>query len=324
MEPLPLTINRMIRDNSHDLRLRVIAGADGLDRRITEKNIHRPGLLFAGFTAIFPSRRIQLIGVTEIKFLNQLDGPSRVPAIERLFEQSPPCVIVAHRSRVPSSMKELSERYGIPLISSSLSTNDIAYLLINYLSDKLSETASIHGTLVDVYGTGLLFVGRAGIGKSEIALDLVERGHRLVADDVVTLSLKPPGILVGTGPEMLKHLIEIRGVGVIDVREIFGVSAIRLQKRVEMVVELVDWDGSEDYERLGLEEHNREYLGMRIPLIKLPIYPGKNITVIAEAIALNLHLKVYGYNAARELDRKLRARLKNKQKITKYLRWDSE
>lgn len=182
----------------------------------------------------------------------------------------------------------------------------------------------VHGTLVDVYGTGLLFTGRAGIGKSEIALDLVERGHRMVADDVVVLTLKPPGILIGTSPEMLEHFLEIRGVGIINVREIFGVRAIRLQKRIETVVELVEWDGSEDYERLGLDEEHVEFLGLSIPIIKLPVYPGKNVTVIAETIALNHHLKIYGYHSARELSKRLINRMNNKRKIEKYLKWDNE
>ena len=319
-----LTIREMVQAMARDIRLHVVAGSVNLSNQIIEKELHRPGLLLAGFTALFPNHRIQLMGNTEMLFLKQLELEAHRNAIDRLIQFAPPCIIVTNRNRIPPTLKVAAESNNIPLISSSLSTNDVAFLLSNFLNNKLSPSISIHATLVDVYGTGLLFEGRAGIGKSEIALDLVERGHRLVADDVVTLTRKLPGILIGRGSELLKHMIEIRGVGIIDVREIFGVRAIRMQKRVEIVVELMDWDDKEDYERLGLDEQYRDYLGMKIPLIKLPIYPGKNITVITEAIALNLHLKIYGYHAAREFDKRLRLRLRDKQRIDKYLRWDSE
>jgi HPr kinase/phosphorylase len=170
----------------------------------------------------------------------------------------------------------------------------------------------------------MLFTGRSGIGKSEIALDLVERGHRLVSDDVVVLTKKAEGILIGTGTEMLKHYMEIRGVGIIDVRRMFGIRAVRLQKRVEIEVELVDWDDKEDYERLGLTEYKKNYLGVDINYMKLPIYPGKNITVVAESIALNLHLKVYGFNPAREFSDKLIRTIQDRRRVQQYLERDQE
>ena len=324
MDRLSFKIEEIIRSQGRSLKLRVVAGSNGLQRQITHKELHRPGLALAGFYEIFPHERVQLIGDTEMAFLRKLGREEQREALEKLFDHPIPCVIVTGRNRATQVMKDLANATNIPLISSSLHTSEIAYLLSNYLNDRFAPSMSIHGTLVDVYGTGLLFIGRAGIGKSEIALDLVERGHRLVADDIVSLMRKPPGVLMGSGPEMLKHLIEIRGVGVINVREMFGVRSIRLQKRVETVVELADWNDDEDYERLGLDEQFREYLGMKIPLMKLPIYPGKNITVIAEAIALNLHLKVYGINSARELSRRLQARLSDKIRIADYLKWDNE
>jgi len=319
-----LSVREMIRDQGRDLKLRVVAGASGLDRAIEQKDVHRPGLALAGFFGPYPYDRVQILGDVEVLYLRQLDEDSRREKLEKLFAYKLPCVIVTGRKHVPQVMKDLAEEKGIPLIRTSLLSREITFLLSNYLNDRFAPSISIHGTLVDVYGTGLLFIGRAGIGKSEIALDLVERGHRLVADDVVTLVCKPPGVLIGSGPEMLKHLIEIRGVGVIDVREMFGVRAIRLQKRVETVVELTDWNDKEDYERLGLDEQFSEYLEMKIPLIRLPIYPGKNITVIVEVIALNHHLKVYGFNAARELSSRLHTKLRDKRRIEKYLKWDDE
>ncbi len=314
----------MIRDQGRSLKLRVIAGSDGLHRPITQKDLHRPGLALAGFFERFPHERVQILGDTEMIFLKQLNKENRLKSLKPLFDLQIPCIVITGRNRVPQEMKQLAEAKGVPLITTNLRRSEVTFLLSNYLNVRFAPAINIHGTLVDVYGTGLLLIGRAGIGKSEIALDLVERGHRLVADDIVTLIRKPPGVLIGSGSEMLKHLIEIRGVGVLDVREMFGVRSIRLQKRVETVVELMDWDDKQDYERLGLDEQYREYLNMKIPLIRLPIYPGKNITVIAEAIALNLHLKVYGINTAHELSRRLQARLSDKLKIADYLKWDDE
>jgi HPr kinase/phosphorylase len=221
-------------------------------------------------------------------------------------------------------MLKLAEESKIPLFSTKLTTTDLTHLLIDYLDDFFAPRMNIHGSLVDVYGTGMLFTGRSGIGKSEIALDLVERGHRLVSDDVVVLTRKAEGVLMGTGTEMLKHLMEIRGVGIIDIRRMFGIRAIRLQKRVEMEVELVEWDEKEDYERLGLEEMMKEYLGVSIHYVKLPIFPGKNITVIAESLALNLHLKVYGYHPAKEFNERLVRTIEDHRRISRYLERDVE
>ncbi|MDP8228711.1 MAG: HPr(Ser) kinase/phosphatase [Candidatus Electryoneaceae bacterium] len=319
-----LCVRKLIGDNARDLRLRVLTGSIGLQHPIREKNLHRPGLALTGFFEGFPSERVQLFGTTEIVYLRNLPPEDLRNALERLFRYPIPCVIVTDVNSIPPVMIELAHVHEIPLITTSLTTTATGFLLSNYLYDCLSPSEEIHGTLVDVYGTGLLFVGRPGIGKSEVALDLIERGHRLIADDRIVLTRKPPGILIGTGPEILKHFIEIRGVGVIDVQWMFGVRAIRVQKRVEVVVELLDWDDQENYERLGLNEQYREYLGMKIPLIRLPVYPGKNITVITESIALNLHLKVYGDNAAQELSRRQRARMKVKKKLSDYLKGDGE
>lgn len=324
MREASVKISDLINDNRKDINLRIIAGRDGLDREILGRDIHRPGLAFTGFVEDFPDGRIQLIGVHETLYLSQLSAESFNESLDRLYEQDISCIIITGRNRIFPQMKVLAEEKNIPLLTTSNPTSDVAFLLTNYLSLKFAPTESIHGTLVDVYGTGLLFIGRAGIGKSEIALDLIERGHRLVADDIVKLTSKPPGLLIGSGPELLKQMIEIRGVGVINVREIFGVRAIRLQKRVEVVVELVDWDNTEDYERLGMEENYTKYLGISIPMVKLPIFPGKNITVITEAIALNLHLKVYGYHAAQDLSNRLLKSLRTRERIANYLKWDSE
>lgn len=319
-----LSVKSLISDNSTSLKVRVVAGSGGLHHSVKKAGLHRPGLALTGFTEYFPYDRIQIIGRAEILYLRKLSDEQREINLRKFFSYEIPCLIVSGGARIPSVMKDIANEREITILSSNQSASHLTFILSTYLNQIFAPNINIHGTMVDVYGTGLLFVGRAGIGKSEIALDLVERGHRLVADDVVTLSRRPVGILTGSGPEMLKHLIEIRGVGIINVRQMFGVRAIRLQKRVEAVVELVDWDPNEVYERLGMEEKFTEYLGVKIPLIRLPIYPGKNVTVIAESISLNIHLRIYGYNAARELSSTLSARLRDKKRINDYLRWDEE
>jgi HPr kinase/phosphorylase len=319
-----IEVAELAKETTRRCKLQLVAGQSGLNRTIRQMDLHRPGLALAGFVELFPAERIQILGNTEMLYLRHLNEVDRRAAIERLFGYALPCVIVTNRNDPTALLMEYANLNAVPLFVSRLNTTELTFYLSNYLTDRFAPTESVHGTLVDVYGTGLLFVGRAGIGKSEIALDLVERGHRLVADDVVVLTRKAPGVLVGTGPEMLRHLFEIRGIGVIDVRQMFGVRAIRLQKRVETVVELKDWDNSENYERLGLDNLTREYLGINIPLIQLPIYPGKNITVLIEAISLSLHLKVYGHNAAHELAARQAATMKQKRLISEYLRWDKE
>lgn len=208
-------------------------------------------------------------------------------------------------------------------MSSDKTTTDFTHLLSDYLYDKFALSITVHGSLVDVYGTGMLITGRSGIGKSEISLDLVERGHRLVSDDTVQIEKKARGILVGVSPELTRHLIEVRGVGLIDVRRMFGVRAVRMQKRVEVEVRLQEWDDNYEWERIGLDQESVTYLEEKIPLVRLPIFPGKNITMIAEVIALNVHLKVYGYNAAEDFNRKLHDEI-NKQRVRDYLIKDFE
>jgi HPr kinase/phosphorylase len=241
-----------------------------------------------------------------------------------VFELDIPCLITTDSNDIFPEMIEEADRKKLAIFRTTYSTTDLVHLLSAYLDEKFAPKLTIHGSLVDVYGTGLLFTGRSAIGKSEIALDLVERGHRLVADDVVILTKKAEGVLVGSGPDMLKHFMEIRGVGIIDVRHMFGVRAIRLQKRVEMEVELVEWNTNESYDRLGLDEEQRDFLGVKIPLVKLPIFPGKNITVIAEVIALNLHLKIYGYHPAQVFNTRLMDVLLNKKQVSDYLDKDFE
>ncbi|RJP76558.1 MAG: HPr kinase/phosphorylase [Candidatus Zixiibacteriota bacterium] len=319
-----LEVGLFFKDNEMRLALELVTSREGLRRKITQKNLHRPGLALAGFLELFTFDRIQILGNTEMSYLRKLSAEERQEKFQRVFQFDIPCLIVTDSNDVPAEMIAEANAHSLVIFRTTYSTTELVHLISDYLDEKFAPRMTIHGSLVDVYGTGLLFTGRSAIGKSEIALDLVERGHRLVADDVVILTKKAEGVLIGSGPDMLKHFMEIRGVGIIDVRHMFGVRAIRLQKRVEMEVELVDWDPAENYERLGLDEEFRETLGVKIPLVKLPIFPGKNITVIAEVIALNLHLKVYGYHPAQALNTRLLDVLLNKKQVSDYLEKDFE
>lgn len=319
-----LEVGLFFKDNEDRLNLNLVTTREGLRRKITQKNLHRPGLALAGFLELFTFDRIQILGNTEMSYLRNLSKKERRAKFESVFSYDIPCLIVTDTNPVPPEMIEEANKKKLAIFATTYSTTVLVHLLSDYLDDRFAPKMTLHGSLVDVYGTGLMLTGRSGIGKSEIALDLVERGHRLVADDVVILTKMAEGILIGSGPDMLKHFMEIRGVGIIDVRQVFGVRAIRLQKRVEVLVELVDWDSQENYERVGLDEQYEDFLGVQIPCVKLPIFPGKNITVIAEVIALNLHLKIYGYHPAKVFNKRLLSVLTDKKKVSNYLDKDFE
>jgi HPr kinase/phosphorylase len=241
-----------------------------------------------------------------------LDVEDRKKALETIFKYNIPCVVVTDDNKPTEEMVDLANKYSIPIFGSSYSTTKLIYLIGDFLDDQFAPRFSIHGSFVDVYGVGMLFFGKSGIGKSEVALDLVERGHRLVADDVVILTKKGEGIIMGSGTDLVKHFMEIRGVGIIDVRSMFGVRAIRFQKRLEVLIELEVWNDQGEYTRTGLDDSNLMLMDIEIPHIKLPIIPGKNITVISEVIALNYLLKLYGYDSAKTLQQRITDKIQNK------------
>jgi HPr kinase/phosphorylase len=277
----------------------------GREKLITDKNLHRPQLALTGYTKLFTFHRVQVFGNTEIFYLQGLSPERRRRAFSKLVSFDVPCVVITSGNMLEKELIEIATDRGIGVFSIAHETTKAVYFLGDFLDDQFATYAPIHGAFVDVYGVGLLFVGRSGIGKSEVALDLVERGHRLVADDVVMVTLKGEGILIGAGTALAQHFMEVRGLGLLDVRQMFGIRAIRFQKRVEVVVELEEWNPNEPYTRTGLEDQTVELLGVDLLHIRLPILPGKNITVIAEVIALNYLLKHYGYNAARVFAEKL-------------------
>ena len=295
-------------------KLAPLNGEVGFDNVIKDKNLHRPGLALAGYIELFTFDRVQIMGNTEIKYLASLAPPQRRVAFTTLLEFKIPCIILTDSNVIEEDLLRAAREKNIPVFGTSFETTKIVYFVADFLDDQFSPQMVVHGSLVDVYGVGVLMVGRSGIGKSEIALDLVERGHRLVADDVVMVTQKGEGILMGAGTDLVKHFMEVRGLGLIDVRSMFGIRAIRFQKRVEIVIELEEWKRHEDYTRTGLDDQSMTILDVEVPLVKLPIFPGKNVTVIAEVIALNYLLKHYGYDAAREFSKRLEGVIGEKAK----------
>ncbi len=315
-----ITVEQLFKDNEEKLALEILNGEASFGRPIRESDLNRPGLALAGFTAVFTHERVQIIGNTETQYLNTLPSADRVRAVKRLLSFEIPCLIITESNDPPKELLAEANRRGVSVFRTPLKTSRLMHLLSNYLDDRFAPSVTMHGSMVDVYGIGIVFTGRSGIGKSEIALDLVERGHRLVADDVVHIARKAEGVLIGSASEVLKHHMEIRGLGIVDVRSIFGIRAIRLQKRVEVLVQLEEWDDKEDYERIGLDEFTTRILDVEIPLVRLPIFPGKNITVIAEVVAMHQLLKIYGYHPAKAFNEKLIERMQDRAKTEEYLK----
>ena len=313
MDHRELTVQKLIDDNRDVLELKWAAGRAGADNPITTNDVCRPGLALAGFYDPFPFHRVQILSKVEFGYLDSLGDEERESSMIKLLSYDIPVIICASGNRMYDwALKEAEER-KIPVLLNDQSSSTVTHLLSEYLDDWFAPSTVVHGTLVDVYGIGLLFTGKSGIGKSEIALDLVERGHRLVADDVVTLMRTARGILNGTGNELLTHHMEIRGIGIIDVQGIFGIRCIRLRKRVEVEVILREWGEVDEADRLGLEEKTTDILGIQIPQVILPIVPGKNITVLAETIALNHLMRISGLNSAQTLNEKLLERMEKKK-----------
>lgn len=320
-----ITVEKLTESRKQDLDLTLLtSNSDGLKKIINNPELHRPGLALTGFYERFASKRVQILGETEATYLSQLSEDRLKEISRKMFDYGLPLVIIAKGIAPPEGFIEAADLSGTCVFSSKLTTAELTTKLSAYLDHLFAPSIMVHGSLMDVYGVGLLYTGKSGIGKSEIALDLVERGHRLVADDVVKITRAAPDVLIGNSSELLGHHMEIRGIGIIDIEELFGIRAIRLQKRIEVEVNLTLWSETEEYERLGLEDKKTKVLGVEIPILRVPISPGKNITVISEVIAMNHMQKVYGENAALEFTKKLSQTL-SRQSVTKdYLESDFE
>jgi HPr kinase/phosphorylase len=308
-----ITVRTFFIENKERLKLSLLSSDNGFSRRITKSDTHRPGLALAGFVGLFTYDRIQILGNTEILYLKSLPETQRKKALDRFIEFEIPCVIISDENKPPKYLVEAAKRRYISIFGTALSTTNLSHLMGDYLDRRFAPSTSVHASLVDVYGVGLLVTGRSGIGKSEVALDLIERGHRLVADDVVLMTRTADDVLIGRGTDMSDYHVELRGVGIVDVKKIFGIRGVRLRKRVEVEVHLVDWDSNKDFERTGLELETVTFLDVTIPKVVLPINPGKNMTVICETIAMNSLLKLHGYDTAKEFNRRLKDQIKKKK-----------
>ncbi len=319
-----LTVDKLYKERRELLDLTLLAGTEGLPRQIQTNEIFRPGLALTGYTDRFAYKRVQVLGETELTYLQSLSPQERIDALTKVMKFDIP-MLIATKGIVPSrELLDICNKNKLPLLSTRFSTTELINRLSLFLDNFFAPSITKHGTLVDVYGVGLLYTGKSGIGKSECALDLVERGHRLVADDMVKLTRKTQTTIIGASNELLGHHMEVRGIGIIDIEKLFGIRAIRLQKRVEVEVRLTYWEGGAEYERLGLEDRYTTILGVEIPVVVIPISPGKNITVISEVIAMNHMLKVYGENAAVELSKRLSERLHRQAATLDYLESDYE
>ncbi len=319
-----LSVRVLLEDTREPLQLELVNGIDEGPLPVTVTDIHRPGLALAGFMQNYLNERIQVLGETEVLYLNTRPEDVRREAVARLFSVPVICVIVTRSLEIPKELLQAATQHGVPVLRSSMLTTPFIHELTKYLDDRFADTTEVHATLVDVYGVGLLFTGRSGIGKSEIALDLVERGHRLVADDTVHVTKIADDVLIGKGNHHLRHFMEIRGIGVINVQDLFGIRAVRVQKRIEVEVLLEDWDTKKDWNRSGLDDRTTSVLGVDIPQVVIPLFPGKNITVISEVIAMNHMLKVYGVNAAEKFNSLLIDVMQSDRKTKQYLRYDTE
>jgi HPr kinase/phosphorylase len=299
------------RPEALGLPLELISGAAGLDRRITSPHIQKTGLALAGFDAYLSAGRILILGQSEIRYLESLASSSRVDALRRAFSHGIPAVMVTGGFTAPAELVSESERAGVPLLSTPVAT-PIAIAKVNaILEDSLAERTIVHAVLMDLLGLGVLIVGESGIGKSECALDLIVRGHRLVADDTVEIRRRAESVLIGTCPDLTRHHMEVRGLGLINIKDLFGVASTRSSKRVELVVQLERWEPGREYERLGLDDEHYEILGLRVPLLRMPVAPGRNVSILVEVAARNQLLRSRGHHAARKLAARLEQQLRN-------------
>ena len=313
MSPQPgITVGALLgsRPEAFGLALELLSGADGLDRAITSPHIQKTGLALSGFHEYLKPGRVLIFGESEIRYLESLDPAARVASMRLALTHDVPCVLITGGFVPPVELIVEAERARLPLMKTGSPTPTAIAKLTSILEDSLAERTILHAVLMDVLGLGVLIAGESGIGKSECALDLIVRGHRLVADDTVDVRRRQETILIGTCPELTRHHMELRGLGVINVKELFGIASTRSSKRVELVVQLERWDPSREYERLGLDDDSYEILGLRVPLIRMPVAPGRNIAILVEVAARNQLLKARGHHAARTLAERLERTLR--------------
>jgi len=309
-----ITVQELIENKTHSLELEVISGFKGLTKRIYNPRIQKLGLIIAGFMVYLHPHRVQILGNTEISYLRQLTPDERKRIIQELCGLDVVCFVVTRNLKAPEELLEESELKNLAVLRTGLVTSTFIERITKFLEDELAPSAVVHGVLMEIMGVGILMLGKSGIGKSENALELVMRGHRLVADDVIEVKRMQALDLIGSAPEMIRNLLEVRGIGVVDIRHLFGVSAVREKARMELVVELLAWDSSMEYERVGLKEEKYRLLGIDLPLVRIPVSPGRNASAIVELAVRKHILKKEGINTARHLDEKILRSMEKKGK----------
>ncbi|HEX8822711.1 MAG TPA: HPr(Ser) kinase/phosphatase [Archangium sp.] len=300
-----IRVSQLLEDREYELRLTLVAGERGLQRRVNSSRIQKPGLALTGFTEHLHPHRVQVFGNTEVSYLLTLSSERQREVLHALFQQELACVVVTKDLEPPPVLREACEQAGLTLMRTPLLSSQFIQQVQAFLEEALTEASSLHGVLMDVFGVGILLLGKSGIGKSEIALDLVMRGHRLVADDIVDVTRRRQGTVYGAGNPVIRHHMEIRGLGIINIKDLFGVASVRERKKIELVIELHEWDPQQEYDRLGVEDRYMDIVGVDIPLSVVPVRPGRNMTTIIEVAARNQLLKQQGHHSAREFAERL-------------------
>ncbi|MGD0916026.1 MAG: HPr(Ser) kinase/phosphatase [Thermodesulfobacteriota bacterium] len=308
-----LVVQELEQSNESYLGLALVAGRKGLQKRITHSQVQKMGLAMTGFIRFINPDRLQIIGNTEMVYFASLSLDLQEEVIRQICSLDLACLVVTRNLEIPEILLREADKQGIPLFRTHLRSFDFIERITKLLEEKLAPASSIHGVLIDVFGVGVLILGKSGIGKSECALDLILRGHRLVADDMVHIQKRSPSALIGSGFEVIQHHMEIRGLGIINIRSLFGVEAIREQKKIELVVELMEWDTQQEYDRLGFENEKYVILDVELPLLRIPVTPARNLTTIIEVAARNHLLKVMGYDSASEFEKKLLHKMEEKE-----------
>jgi HPr kinase/phosphorylase len=300
-----LIVQEFEQDQEHHLELTLMAGRKGIKKKITHSQVQKMGLALTGFIQFINPERLQVIGNTEMAYFKTLTPEMQEKVIHQICSLPLSCLVITRSLEIPELLLQDADEKGIPLFRTNLRSFDFIERITKFLEEKLASTSSLHGVLMDVFGVGLLILGKSGIGKSECALDLILRGHQLVADDMVHIQKRSPSSVIGSGFEVIQHHMEIRGLGIINIRSLFGVEAIRDRKKIELVLELVEWDNHREYDRLGFEEEKFSILDVELPMLRIPVTPARNLTTIIEVAVRNHLLKVMGYDSALEFEKKL-------------------
>ncbi len=307
-----IAVRELEQAREHHLELTLMAGRKGLHKKITHSQVQKMGLALTGFIPFINPQRLQIIGNTELAYFNTLAPEMQETVIHQICSLPLSCLVITRGLEIPELLLREADEKDIPVFRTNMRSVDFIERVTRFLEEKLSATSSLHGVLMDVFGVGVLILGKSGIGKSECALDLILRGHRLVADDMVHIQKRSPTSVVGSGFEVIQHHMEIRGLGIINIRSLFGVEAIRDKKKIELVLELTEWDAQREYDRLGFEEEKFSILDVELPMFRIPVTPARNLTTIIEVAVRNHLLKVMGYDSALEFEKKLLRKMEEK------------